>query len=360
MFKFSQLKDIHLEISNNCQASCPMCARNINGGVDNPLLQRSNWSLDEFKHIMSEEVLKQINGYYLCGNFGDPIMNNDVLDMIEYSVGVNPNLNIRFHTNGSARPTSWWERLAKVLPKHHNVVFALDGLEDTHHLYRIGTDYNTIIKNAKAFINAGGDAEWCFIRFKHNQHQLEEAQRLAKEYGFSQFTYKNSSRFLLEPKIQVVNRLGENIHIIEPATDTPLKFIDQNTINAYKDIVNASEIDCQAFNQKQIYIDAYRTVLPCCWLSSPPYTFIEENGAAHVKHEMLKEYHELIYSLGGIENLNAMNRSIKDIIDSTEYQTVWDDYWYDKKLIICARMCGKAPINNIGKSRDQQVDIIKL
>ena len=33
MFKFNQLRDIHLEITNACQASCPMCPRNINSGI---------------------------------------------------------------------------------------------------------------------------------------------------------------------------------------------------------------------------------------------------------------------------------------------------------------------------------------
>ena len=55
MFKFSQLKQIHLEITNNCQASCPMCSRNIHGGIDNPLISLASWDLDMFKHIMNKE-----------------------------------------------------------------------------------------------------------------------------------------------------------------------------------------------------------------------------------------------------------------------------------------------------------------
>ena len=57
MFKFSELRQIHLEISNRCQASCPMCSRNYHGGQDNPLIKGKDWTLDEFKQIMSPEVL---------------------------------------------------------------------------------------------------------------------------------------------------------------------------------------------------------------------------------------------------------------------------------------------------------------
>ena len=360
MFKFNELFDLHLEITNNCQASCPMCSRNLNGGPVNPLIQKQDWSLEDFKTIMTEEVLMQIGGYYMCGNFGDPMLNNDALDMIEYSVSVNPELNIRFHTNGSARTIEWWQRLAKVMPKSHNVVFALDGLEDTHSLYRVGTNFNTIIENARAFINAGGHAEWAFIRFKHNQHQVEAAQQMAKDLGFSQFTFKNSSRFLLEPKVQVVDRKNNPLHIIEPATDTPLKFIDKKTINAYKEIVAASTISCQSVHEKQLYIDAYGTVLPCCWTASTPYNHIENNDAMHVKFEMLQQYHDMVYSLGGIEKINGKNNSVKTILESTEFQSVWDAYWTTKKLIVCARTCGVAAINDFGKSKDQHIDMIDL
>ena len=360
MLKFEELKNIHLEISNNCQASCPMCNRSLKGGPDNPLLTLSDWSLADFKHILNEEVLNQVDGFYFCGNFGDPMMNNDVLDMIEYSVSVNPNLNIRFHTNGGARKTEWWIKLAKVMPKTHNVVFAIDGLEDTHHLYRIGTTYEAVVKNAKAFIDAGGHAEWCFIRFKHNEHQLEEAKRRAKELGFAQFTFKNSSRFLLEPKLQVVNRKGENIHIIEPATDTPIKFIDKKVIDNFKEYMNNSVIDCQALANKEIYIDANKTILPCCWVASVPYTYVDKDDVAPVRLEMQKQYHEMMEKLGGIEKMNGMNRSIKEILSSTEYHTIWDKYWTDDKLIVCTRSCGRGKADEFGKNRDQQGPVLKL
>lgn len=360
MFKFDQLESIHLEISNNCQASCPMCNRNINGGPDNPLLSKSDWTLSEFKQIMNEEVLAQIKGFFFCGNFGDPMMNDDVLDMIEYSAKVNPNLNIRFHTNGGARKTDWWEQLARVMPKTHTVIFALDGLEDTHHLYRIGTNFTTILKNAKAFIDAGGRAEWCFIRFKHNEHQLLEAQQRAAELGFAQFTVKNSSRFLLEAKVQVINRKGEKLHIIEPASDTPIKFIDKKTIDSYKDYLANSVIDCQALKTKEIYIDSYRNMMPCCWLASVPYTYIESNHAANVRFEMLHQYNEMVSKLGGTEQINTMTRSIKDIINSDEYQNIWDDYWGENKLIVCARSCGRGKTDDFGKPRDQQSEVITL
>ena len=350
MFKFNELKQIHLEITNNCQASCPMCNRNINGGLDNPLIKIRNWTFDEFITIISPEVLNQIDSYYFCGNFGDPILNNDLIKMCAWSKVTAPTVRVTIHTNGGARNTDWWRVLAQALPEDHRVVFALDGLEDTHHLYRVGTKYETVIENARAFIEAGGKAEWVFIKFKHNEHQVEEAQRRSIELGFKSFILKNSSRFILEPKVKVVDRQGNIMHYIEPSTETVMKFIDKDTINAYKQLVEKSTISCKSQNDKEIYIDAFGDVFPCCWLASVPYSYVAPDEAFEVRNEMLRQHHELVASLG---NINSHTRSIKDIVDSTEYQTVWNAYWTTNKLITCARTCGTN--TDFAKPRDQIV-----
>jgi MoaA/NifB/PqqE/SkfB family radical SAM enzyme len=349
VFKFNELKQIHLEITNNCQAACPMCNRNIDGGLDNPLIKIRNWSFDEFKTIMSPEVLGQIESYYFCGNFGDPILNNDLIKMCAWSKITAPTVRVAVHTNGGARNTDWWRTLAQALPDDHRVVFALDGLEDTHHLYRVGTKYETVIENAKAFIDAGGKAEWVFIKFKHNEHQVEEAQRRSIELGFKSFVLKNSSRFILEPRVKVVDRTGELMHYIEPATETPLKFIDKKIIDAYKQIVDNSVIECKVQREKEVYIDAYGDLFPCCWLASVPYTYLDPDDALEVRSEMLKQHHEMVASLGDI---NTKTRPIKSIVNSDEYQTVWNAYWTTNKLITCARTCGDG---NFAKPKDQIV-----
>tara|TARA_R110000851_G_scaffold38562_9_gene98926 strand:+ start:975 stop:2042 length:1068 start_codon:yes stop_codon:yes gene_type:complete len=355
MFRFSELKNIHLEITNRCQASCPMCSRNIHGGLENPLIKNQDWTTNDFKNILSEEVLHQLQGFYFCGNFGDPIINNDLIEMCEYSTGVNPNLYIRIHTNGGARSKDWWKKLAKALPPAHNVIFAIDGLADTHSLYRVGTDFNKVLENAKAFIQAGGTAEWAFIKFKHNEHQQLACEALAKEHGFARFTYKDSARFVATEKFPVYDADGNTVRYLEPPTGSKINLITQDVIDNYQDILDASEIDCYVVQTKEIYIDAYKKVMPCCFLASTPYNYSTPNDIAKdIKRQIDLQYNDLIYDLG---NTNALNYSIKEIINSTSWQLVWDKYWNEKKLITCARTCG---VNKLSKPKDQFIQKVEL
>lgn len=344
MFDFTKLKQLHLEITNNCQAACPMCSRN-NHGLPNPNISSNlnSWSIDDYKKIISPEVIAQVPMIYFCGNYGDPLLNNDLIDMIRYTVEHRPDIDIRIHTNGSLRSKAWWTELATVMPKSHMVVFAIDGLEDTHSIYRIGTDYNKIIENAQAFIAAGGNANWTYIRFKHNEHQAEEAENRAKELGFKDFVLKDSSRWLMEPKFDVYGKDEQVIYTLEPSQYSDIKIIDKDIIDNYKTLLKDVQVDCYAKHMKEAYIDAFGRVFPCCWIAIIPYHHPERHfSLVNIRKEILEQYNDLIDSFGGIDKLDATQYSVKDIINSDNYQNLWDLYWKDSKLLVCTRTCGKA------------------
>ena len=68
MYKYSQIKTIHLEITSKCNASCPMCGRNICGGAVNPHLPLTELSLNDIKQILplwfKKEVVKKFEDFY--------------------------------------------------------------------------------------------------------------------------------------------------------------------------------------------------------------------------------------------------------------------------------------------------------
>lgn len=359
MFRFHDLKSIHLEITNNCQASCPMCARNDHGGLSNPLIKLKDWTLDDFKNIINKEVLAQIEHLYFCGNFGDPLVNNNLLEMCEY-VRDNSDILVRIHTNGSLRSEEWWKKLAKVMPKNHMVIFGIDGLADTHHLYRIGTDWHKIIANARAFIQAGGIAEWAYIKFEHNQHQVEDARKIADEIGFKSFTVKNTIRFL-EPDYPVYDKNGETKYYIKPPTDNVVKFVDKDIISQFNTWYSSVEIDCQVKQNKEIYIDAFGHLYPCCWMGSTQYQYNKPDTIIYpYKQQSVKEQGEWLEDLGGQDSLDLNKVSIKEVLDSKKWETIWNTYWHTKKMLVCAKNCGNTKENMFSKPKDQFVERINF
>lgn len=354
MFKFKDIKTVHLELTSNCQASCPMCARNIHGGKLNPNVTVTELDLSSFKKIFDEDFLRQLQHIYMCGNFGDPILSNDLIDICNYIKNNNPSIILGIHTNGSARNTGWWKDLYHSLPENHMVHFALDGLKDTHHLYRVGTNFEKILENAKAFIDEGGKAEWVFLSFKHNEHQIEEAKSMASDLGFSKFNHKATGRFVHENQFKVENKNGEFLYNLEPPKKNNITLISVDKIKRYREYIDSAEIFCKVKESKEIYIDAKGHLYPCCFLGSAYYLHAFPTDVTYEYHEdQRSSVLDFINYLGGWNAVDTRKRKIKDIIDSQEWQNAWDIYWYEKKLVTCSRTCGKWEEKLITQYKDQ-------
>jgi len=342
VFKFDQLDKIQIEITNRCQASCPMCPRNIHGGITNPLLELNDWTYDNFVKIFTAEVLSQLRLINFCGDFGDPILNGDLIAMCYYLKTSSPNIQVQIHTNGGARNASWWTALANNLPMHHSIIFALDGLKDTHSTYRIGTEFDKVLYNASAFIQAGGNAEWCFIRFKHNAHQVKQAQELSAELGFKNFVVKNSKRF--SRPFPVVDKDGQFLYNIEQPEDTPIEFVGKSQVAGHQQWRNADKINCQSLKDKELYIDAHYLLSPCCMIGAFLYTNYDS--------KLLKQYNlyeeDSVVEEGALvqeqvlalPKLNVLELGLKELVETDMWQTMWQKKWNEKSSSTCIIMCG--------------------
>jgi hypothetical protein len=216
MYPYESIRQVHLELTDKCNAACPQCLRSDHGGPVNPQLQLAELSLLDAKTILAEQFLVQLNRLYACGNYGDSIVARDCLQIFQYFCACNPRMKLGIHTNGGARSVDFWQRLGRLIPIGKGYVrFGIDGLEDTNHIYRRNVRWPILMRNVKAFLEAGGNAEWDYIVFRHNEHQVEQARGLAKDLGFTRFNVKTTGRFLNSARLEYIdstpvkNRAGE-------------------------------------------------------------------------------------------------------------------------------------------------------
>lgn len=233
------IKILHLESTDVCQASCPLCAREVDPTFDKT--QYHHLSMDKILQVISANQIAQLDKMFMCGNYGDPAAGLYSLDVYREFRRLNPSIVLGMNTNGAIRNELWWQELANIFNQPQDyVVFSIDGLNDTNDIYRRGVDWSKLITNVSAFIAAGGSAHWDMLVYQHNQHQVNDCKKLAQELGFSWFRAKVSHR-----------PLANNL---------------QFPSGWQRPSIYSTDIKCSALLEKSAFIDAHGRMSPCCWI----------------------------------------------------------------------------------------------
>ena len=158
MFNYSAIDEYQIEITSYCNAACPQCPRNNLGYGINPYLYLQHLPYTILDKTFNEDLVSRIRQIFFCGSYGDPILHPDFLEICQNFRNKNPYVWLYIHTNGGLYNTDYWCKLAKIINGYGKIDFGIDGLEDTNHIYRKNVNYNKVIENARAFIDAGGHA----------------------------------------------------------------------------------------------------------------------------------------------------------------------------------------------------------
>lgn len=344
MYKYEDIKTIHLEVTQNCQASCPMCDRNMNGKGINPHINLDELSLLDCVDIFSPEFIKQLDTMYMCGNLGDPIVAKDTLEIFEYFRSHNPNMWLSMNTNAGAKNEEWWRQLAEVFGRMGAVIFSVDGLRDTNHLYRQGVVWDNVERNMRAFIDAGGRARWDYLIFEHNQHQVEEAEELANAWGCEKFMKKKTGRFITQDSKkkeshQAVNRKGKQTQELKKPDEKYLnKALSKQdviinkygTMDAYYD---AAPIVCKVKKENSLFITAEGLALPCCWTAGRMYKWWH-------KDPKVEQIWDFIPDKSVLDARNGLSK----VFDTGIFEDIQNSWskpsCADGKLKVCSMKCG--------------------
>lgn len=347
MYQLSNIKTIHLEVTQKCQAACPMCDRNINGGEDNPHINNAELTLDDCKKIFPPSFIKQLNTMFMCGNLGDPIVAQDTLEIFEYFRYHNPDIWLSMNTNAGARDSEWWQSLARVFGKKGSVIFSVDGLQDTNHIYRQNVNWKAVENSMQSFISAGGRARWDFLIFEHNQHQVDEAEKWSKEIGFERFTAKKTARFVTtksdpKNKHQAVDRKGNKTATLKKPDlqyqNRALTKQDQiiekyGSMDRYYDV---APIKCKVKSEGSLFITAEGLALPCCWTAGRMYKWWH-------KDPRVEQIWKFIDAAGGKHAIDA-RRGLDKVFETEIFNNI-ESSWNKSscsngKLKVCSMKCG--------------------
>jgi hypothetical protein len=203
-----------------------------------------------------------------------------------------------------------------------------------HCVLEIFTVTPTVIKNAKAFIAAGGHAVWKMIKFDHNLHQIDQARAISKQLGFAQFRAETTKRsqapvFGLDQQIKhTIGKPQQTTFAVAWKSRTQDEILLEDIVGQR----TPTPINCKVVAKKSLYISSTGHVYPCCWLGFNPKDYGHGNyhqaANAQFKH-FVAENNALEHGIGHcIQWFNNIEQS-------------WHKPSFESgRLIICNDMCG--------------------
>lgn len=241
----------HLEVTSKCTLACPRCVR-VTESPNTPY-KGVDIDVDNLYKFFTDEVLETVYRIIFVGNYGDPIYHPQFHNIISFFKSKNKRVSIT--TNGFGRSNTWWINLLKLLDENDILEFSIDGLSDTNHIYRINSQWDSVYKGLELACQSNVYIGWKFIVFKHNQHQVEEAQKIAKDIGVTEFTLVRSNRWV-----------DGNDYLMPDK-----KWINKDwTIP--RDVKNISDkiIEPRCLYKTPHFVSADGIYSPCCWIAVHP------------------------------------------------------------------------------------------
>ena len=343
------IRQLHIELTSKCNAACPQCLRNVRGGRDNPRLPLTELTLADVQRVV-DPLLPHLRRVMLCGNYGDPSSGRDCVRVVEYLRRAKPSLVVGVFTNGGAKGHTFWTDLGRLLVAPSYCRFAIDGLEDTNHLYRQKVVWGRLEANVRAFVAAGGHAQQDFLVFRHNEHQVEAARAWAANIGIARFTAKRTKRFLdkasgrLLTHTPVEDAHGAVIRTLEPPhnpeyrNDADMHDLHgvvgrHGSLERYYDVAC---ISCKAQRDAEAYVSAESYVFPCCFLAGEIYN----RRSASQLLQLLADHGQSLESL----RVSA-HRSVLQVLEAPLFSRLTRASWAKPsiaqgKLRTCAAVCG--------------------
>lgn len=254
---------ISIETGNICNLRCPLCPT----GQKKEGISRGFMSFENYRKIIDElsDDLLLVRLY----NWGEPLLNRDIVSMIKYAHdrGIGVTISSNLNTPG---PELAREILIAGLQK---IFVSCDGIsEETYSKYHVGGSFEQVMENLKLLIRTKAEIPgcntriiWLFHVFRHNQHEVEKAVQMASELG-------------VEIRINKM-RTDMGKEIFEPADEAikrDREWIPDDPRYCAFDLDKKESRQKKSFCSllwKETVINWDGSVLPCCSVCEEKYSF---------------------------------------------------------------------------------------
>lgn len=336
----NDIRKVELEITSNCNAACPGCART---DADRwGILRVTDFSLEDLKRMFAPQHCEK--HFKFCGVLGDPAIHPEFVPMMEYLLENKAMVSIS--TNGAVGTADMWKRIGELTYEYKNKVhtwFCIDGHRETNHIYRVNTKWSVLERNLNAFSStaknqAQKDATWVYIVFDHNEHELEIAKEHAQRLGMK-FATRTGMRNSYHTWVAQLGKKNDKVKKEitttgnkEHSKKEKVKELDKFIANTEKTPEETSQmlqtIKCKLYHEGEIFISAEQTMWPCCFLSDS--TVKNKEGIV----DKLAEY--------GSDWNNLRVRSINEILAHPWFDKIIAESWdpqHSKHLPRCIKTC---------------------
>ncbi len=247
---------------NICNLRCPLCATN------HSKYKKEMMSFPLFKNIIDKVPSAKVVNLF---NWGETFLNPDIFKMIAYAKSREYITTI--HSNFSLNKDD--EFFQKIVKSGLDVlVLSIDGASrESYSKYRVGGNFERVLENIGSVVRMKKHLNskkpkiiWKFVVNQFNEHEIEKAEEMAKEYGISFVTDKMGLGDDL-PDIQLEESIEERKRYWLPENRD---YLFPRYMGNYKPPL-FNGVCVQLFTTMIINPDG--KVFPCCWLANEDSVF---------------------------------------------------------------------------------------